>query len=262
MRNIDYMETHIVNVCNLRCKGCSHFSPFVSPKDAAVDYSAFEMDIKRLSQLFDHIFTLRLLGGEPFLCRELLSFCRCARKWLPESDIRLVSNGLLIPRVPADILTELAVLRIGVDVSNYPETKQHIDEIRARLERFGVSHRLSEEIRMFHKRLNLRGDSDIEEIFEHCPTKHCAFFMNGMLANCSAPMLARYINKRFGTGIDVGDDLLSLHHPGLTADDVLSFLSRPMEACRYCALPEEFPWTNTQEPRLEDWLVSSPSGRH
>ena len=67
MQYLDYLETHIINKCKLNCKGCSHFSNIVDDEDAPVDITVFEKDFARLSELFDHIFTIRLMGGEPFL---------------------------------------------------------------------------------------------------------------------------------------------------------------------------------------------------
>ncbi len=44
------LETHLVDHCNLNCKGCSHFSPLSSPNFA--DYNQFTKDLTRLSELF------------------------------------------------------------------------------------------------------------------------------------------------------------------------------------------------------------------
>lgn len=66
MQYLDYLETHIINKCNLNCKGCSHFSNIVDDEDAPVDITVFEKDFARLSELFDHIFTIRLMGGRTF----------------------------------------------------------------------------------------------------------------------------------------------------------------------------------------------------
>ena len=47
---INYIETHLVDHCNLNCKGCSHFSPLVG-KPFYKDYNEFKKEIEQLSKI-------------------------------------------------------------------------------------------------------------------------------------------------------------------------------------------------------------------
>lgn len=60
---IPYLETHIMDSCNLNCKGCTHF-PNLFDKHSKVLFKQLENDIKQVAQK-SHV--LRLLGGEPLL---------------------------------------------------------------------------------------------------------------------------------------------------------------------------------------------------
>ncbi len=62
---IPYLETHIMDSCNLNCKGCTHFSNLYEI-DSNVSYEQFMNDINQLSQKC-FVIQLRLLGGEPLL---------------------------------------------------------------------------------------------------------------------------------------------------------------------------------------------------
>ena len=44
---IPYFETHITEACNLKCRGCSHFSVFAKPK---------HKDLKEFEDEFDEDF--------------------------------------------------------------------------------------------------------------------------------------------------------------------------------------------------------------
>ena len=90
---INYIETHLVDHCNLKCKGCSHFSGLAPEQFISVD--SFYNQMERLSQI-TNIRTLRLMGGEPLLHPKMVDFFVVARSFFPDSEIVLVSNGILL----------------------------------------------------------------------------------------------------------------------------------------------------------------------
>ena len=53
--NLLYLETHVADTCNLKCRGCMHFSNIAS-KPNFPDLKEFDRDFKRLSELFSNIF--------------------------------------------------------------------------------------------------------------------------------------------------------------------------------------------------------------
>jgi molybdenum cofactor biosynthesis enzyme MoaA len=90
-----YVEVHLVDHCNLNCGGCSHFSPIAREWFADVDQ--YEKDMHRLAELFRNVNTVRLMGGEPLLHPQIESFVTITRHYLPKADVRVVTNGLLLP---------------------------------------------------------------------------------------------------------------------------------------------------------------------
>ena len=61
--NLLYLETHVADTCNLKCRGCMHFSNIAIHPNYP-DLQKFEQDFKRLSELFRNIFIIRLMGGD------------------------------------------------------------------------------------------------------------------------------------------------------------------------------------------------------
>ena len=252
---LDYLETHIINICNLKCKGCSHFSPFVQLEDKDVSIENFERDLRIFAKKIDYIYQFRMLGGEPFLCGNITDYIRIARDILPDTDIRVVTNGTLIKNTDEKVFETFAQHNIGIDISHYPVFDKYIEIVIEILQKYKIDCRISERIELFHKRLNLNGDSDINEVFRDCPAKKCAFFLDGQLANCSAPLLAKFINKRFGTDIKTDSSTFDLLQPEYTGEDIIEYLSKPMPACSYCSKPQEFKWESVKTVKLEDWLI-------
>lgn len=95
---ITYLETNIIDSCNLNCKGCSHFASLFTDDDF-YDAETFESDVKAISEKFD-VIRFRLLGGEPFKKDNLLDYVRVAKKYFPKTHVHLVTNGLLISTTP------------------------------------------------------------------------------------------------------------------------------------------------------------------
>ena len=91
---ITYMETNIIDSCNLNCKGCSHFSSLFTDKDF-YDVNSFARDVQRISEKFD-VIRFRLLGGEPFKKHDLADYIKISAKHFPKTHVHLVTNGLLI----------------------------------------------------------------------------------------------------------------------------------------------------------------------
>lgn len=262
MKYLGYLETHIINKCNLNCKGCSHFSNIVDEEDSVVDINVFERDFWRLSELFDHIFTIRLMGGEPFLNPDMGKYIEIVRKYFPKTDLRILTNGLLIPNAEDCVLQDIANHNVSLDISCYPVTDRIRDKIEGRLNAYGIKSNFSELVIDFHKRLNVQGDHDINEMYGSCPSKVCTFVSDGKLAICPAPFMSRFLNKRFNTGIDVNDDLLDLYKPDLTPEDIIEYLKKPMKSCGFCSAPEDFKWECGKVPELEDWLVAESLERY
>lgn len=261
MQFLEYLETHVINICNLNCKGCSHFSNIVDEDDAIVDIINFEKDFIRLRELFDHIFMIRLMGGEPFINKELGDYIIIVRKYFPESDLRILTNGLLIPSASENLLDIIAANEVVIDISSYPVTESIRPQIEERLEKFGIKCNFSELVTKFHKRLNIEGTHNPVEMFKSCPSKICTFVHDGKLAVCPAPFMSVFLNKRFGTNIEVECDLLDLYQDGITAEYVKDYLRKPMKSCGYCSLPEDYMWECGLVPKLEDWLVAGSLGK-
>ena len=261
LQYLEYLETHVINKCNLNCKGCSHFSNIVEDEDSVVELEVFERDFKRLRELFDHIFMIRLMGGEPFLNENLEKYVEIVRKYFPKSDLRILTNGILIPKVGDQLLNQLSIKGVKIDISCYKPTNDLRKEIENRLQMFGIEFDFSEVINTFHRRLNLSGDNDKQEMYSCCPSNICTFIHDGKMAVCPAPFMSKFLNKRFNTSVYVESDLLDLNQPNITAEIVKKYLKTPMKSCGFCSMPEDFKWQCGTKPVLEDWLIEKSMRR-
>jgi MoaA/NifB/PqqE/SkfB family radical SAM enzyme len=74
---LPYVEMHVVDHCNLNCKGCSHFSPIAD--ELFTDIGEFTRDLQQLRRLVSNIEVIRLMGGEPLLHPNITDFIRSTK---------------------------------------------------------------------------------------------------------------------------------------------------------------------------------------
>ena len=112
---LPHLEMHIADSCNLKCKGCAHFSPIFN--QSLPVYEECMNDIRIMKEKVSHIIRFYILGGEPLLNPELERYVTGIRGELPKTNIWLVTNGLLIPNLPDHTLMTMAENRIVVSIS-------------------------------------------------------------------------------------------------------------------------------------------------
>ncbi len=100
------LRISVTDRCNLRCTYCMP-SEFFGPDYAFLpreELLSFE-EIERLARLFVHLGVqkLRITGGEPLLRRDLAHLIERLSSIDGVDDIAMTTNGLLLPRLAADL---------------------------------------------------------------------------------------------------------------------------------------------------------------
>lgn len=238
-----YFEYHVSYHCNLNCKGCGHYSN-IAPKEFG-DFEGFKRDIHRLKELFWGIRTIRLMGGEPLLNPKLPDFCRAAREVFPDADIRVVSNGLLIPSIDVELLKTMKENHIGFDITLYPPTSELKEKIELRCLENGILCVMSGKVSQFFRITNAKGDSDKEKEHEKCISRRCHFLENGKVSVCGLPILNKKYKDVVNSKVPVFEqDIVDIYDSSLDGFSLNEFLSKPLESCRYCDMEhaEWFEW--------------------
>jgi MoaA/NifB/PqqE/SkfB family radical SAM enzyme len=250
---LNYLELHLTDHCNLNCKGCGHFCPIAGEWFANIEQHA--KDMEQLSKLFSKITKIRLMGGEPLLHPDVTSFLSVTRHWFPASDIRLVTNGILLPQMPDSFWAVCQSTRIAIDMTVYPPLRQRATEWIELVQKkeIPVYPAFAEE---FSAHMNLRGDSDPQEAFRICrKLRRCIFLQQGKLYICAIPAMVHYFNKKYGTHIKESG-FVDIHQPGLTGWKTLEVLSLPAEVCCYCSYDfPTYPWA-VSERTMKEWDVA------
>lgn len=251
---LTYLELHLTDHCNLNCKGCSHYCP-IAPKHYA-DLHQHEKDMQRLRQLFRGIHMIRLMGGEPLLHPEAALFIRTTRSAFPKSDLRFVTNGILLPQASKTFWSACRDTNTTIDLTVYPPLRKRLTDYRALCNSKSVSLHITR-MKAFYAHCNLKGNSDKKKAFKICRRMNvCPFLRNGRLYSCCIPPLIHYFNEKFGYKI-TADEGINIHSTLLSGRGILRKLGRPIDTCKWCSYDfVPFTWeVSNQVP--EEWVAEA-----
>ena len=225
---IDYFETHIEDACNLKCRGCSHFSGLVK-KSRPKDLIEFKKEMHRLSEI-EEVKTIRLMGGEPLVNPKFMDYLYIARRYFPHSKIVLVTNGILIDRL-MPYRAALIDLDIDVTMSNYHIAIQDTDTLRKL-----PYTELHEKGQLYNISLDLEGKQNSEQAYENCDLhQHKWYFLrDGRFYPCCVAGCIKDFWEHFGLDFGFAQEELGIDIFEHTAEEIEEFLNRPIKLCRFC----------------------------
>ena len=236
---IEYLEHHIVDHCNLNCVGCSHFSPLADQWFENLE--DFKKDFSKLASMTE-VGTSRLMGGEPLLHPQVTEFIKIARELFPNTDLQLVTNGLLLSKRKDEIMDLCNDLHVTICVSDY-----HIIDLKKALEGFKYT-RVDYKARLYNVCLDPFGSRNNIDSFNHCDLHifHWYYFQGGRFYPCCIFANIQHFNKYFKKELEESDisefmtlrtpekDEISISIHEHTIEEVEQFLNIPKEVCKYC----------------------------
>lgn len=232
---LDQVEMHIMDACNLNCRGCAHYSPIF--KKEIPNFDERIRDVCLLKEKFDGILRFYILGGEPFLNPEVGKYAQVISQILPDTEIYIVTNGLLVPRVSQNILEDIKSAGVIIEISEYEPTHRMIDDIKATLNNAEIPYviRALDTKQKFNIPLSLEAKDDF-----YCISNGCITIWNGKIARCPQVMYIDYFNKYFNTAFP-GEGALDLESCQ-GGEELKAFLNKEVSLCKYCA-KHEIEWS-------------------
>lgn len=214
---LEFLEIMVIRTCNLSCQGCTTFSDLKYQ-----GYTTWQQGRAWLEPWLDRI-TLEgvgVMGGEPLINPEIRSWLVGLRELMPDTQIRFVTNGLLLDRHwdIVELLQQLGntVLKISQHVST-PELDNTIQRIHKNynwtpIEEYGIkrwqgANRTRFQISQPTQFLKtFRNDytrmaphnNQPKEAFDICVQKRCPLLYQGKIYKCGTVALTPELLDRFG----------------------------------------------------------------
>jgi hypothetical protein len=237
---LQFIDLHIIDGCNYKCSKCFKFSPLCKGK-GEMDYDKVIKDLEQLSKVTNkELRGISIIGGEPLFSKDIVKYMNETRRLFPNTDITIISNGVLIPNMPKEFFESLKRDNIMIAISKYHEDKFYT-KIEETLQNNGCGDRFVYSCikemgcAMFLKmELDEEGRSDPKEIWDDCSAKNgCVLLKDGKLWSCSNHCMKYLLNEYFGTNlIDYEEDGIDIYHNDLQG--IIEHLKKPKKGCRYC----------------------------
>lgn len=233
-----HFEFHLVEHCNLKCAGCTHFSSIAEEEFADLD--EFRRDINRLSELTGGITRfINLLGGEPLLHPQINLFIEATRTAFPHTVIRVVTNGIKLLEMDSDFWDVCRNNNIVIGITQYPIDIDYEGRIQ-KIEDEGICYESFSggdlpRDEMWRLCLDKSGNNRPLENFIKCPRANaCIFIKHGKVFNCATMANIEHFNSCFGTAMEISQDDYADIYQCTSINEILDKLCNPKPFCRYC----------------------------
>lgn len=151
--NVLKTDISLTTLCTLNCENCMQFLPYW--KEGRRQENSLEKikeDIDIYFRYVDYLLDLDIVGGEPFLYRNLKDFIIYIGENYREriGYVGFITNGMIVPK--DDILELLSKYSIDVSISDYSEDieyKHKIELLCKKLEDYKISYMRNKQIDWF-----------------------------------------------------------------------------------------------------------------
>lgn len=181
IRSVDLV---ITEKCTLKCRDCANLMQFFeSPKN--IDADSAINGIKALAQRCNMINEVRVIGGEPFVNKDIYKIISELNTIENINSIVIYTNGM-VP-LKKEHVTLLQGEKIHFSVTDYGEIGKNTSETTAFLEANEISHRVhppehwtdSGRIEKFN-----RSDAELTELFSNCCGKNLFTLVEDRFYRC------------------------------------------------------------------------------
>lgn len=257
------LEYHLVDSCNLKCAGCSHYSSLLNK----LTYTKLEDIITDLTllknKIGDNLAELRLLGGEPLLHPQICECLSEIRKLFPKTILVIVTNGILLKKMSEEFYNICSKSKIQISITDYGLF--NVEEVLNKLKSLGINttvYRNSSKNLTWHYK-HIRLTEGKIDCLSKCIFKNiCNNYRNGKIYLCPHIAYIKFFNDYFGKNITLDDtDYISLDEINSFDELVEKIKSAKPNFCyKYCnyydkAHPEKGQWHTTKKDINEFCLI-------
>lgn len=189
------LEMHLAHSCNLRCQSCSHYANY--QLSGILPFAQGSFWLRTWAERIEPV-RFSFLGGEPLLNEEVNKFLRLARRLWPVTEIRLVTNGLLLQRCTAPFWSTLSETSTLVTVSIHSSDPSYQNKLLQNLKclqenaekynfRWEKRNSISNWYRLYRgvgEQMTPFTDGNPHKSWQACQNKHCVTLQDNALWKC------------------------------------------------------------------------------
>jgi organic radical activating enzyme len=234
--HVPRLNVVITSRCTLNCRHCSSLMPYYeTPSD--FDLSAIVASLDALFACADLVYHVELLGGEPFLNKDLPIIADHLLDSERVLHMDVITNGTVLP--PDRMLSALNRDAVSVVIDDYGQLSRKKRSLSDALQRHGIDFRVNKhwawaDLGGFEARH--LSEKALTERFRKCNFNTCTELLDGKLYRC--PRSSH--GTKTGMIPEYAEDYLDISHAStndpLIKESVKGFLceKRFIRACDHC----------------------------
>ena len=232
---IPSIDVIVTEKCSLACADCANLMPyFKEPKN--VDFEVICSSLEKIASVCDSILELRILGGEPFIVKDVDKIINyCTGKIKIADRVVIYSNATILPRPNA--IKAMKHKNVFVEITDYGKLSRALDKTKSLYDQEGILYQVEQLPDSWDDSADIiqpqRSIDENQYIFDSCCAKYLYTLMHGKLYRCPFSASLNYIDSNLGNSHDYVDCILD--------DDSLkmrleSFIYSPryFPSCEFC----------------------------
>jgi len=238
--DIKSIDVQITERCSLKCKDCSNLMQYYT-KPEHNELNLMFKSIKRFMACVDNIYEFRVIGGDPFMHKDLHKIINNLVKYDQTTKIAIYTNARIIPK--RENLECLKNKKVILDISDYgllDKTKRKADELIkiCKDNNIAYSNRVITvwsdcgRILPFQKRT----EEERRRVFDNCCNSDLLSLLHGKLYRC--PFSANATNLKAiphdkNEIVDLSDEKIPLNVLKVKIKE-LTYDKKYLTACNFC----------------------------
>lgn len=257
-RTLDFV---ITERCSLKCKECSNLMQFYEqPKNYPL--AELKEDLTNLLSIADEIYELRLIGGEPFMHKQMKELIAFLNQEPKIRHISIYTNATILP--PEELLFLMKEgKKTWFSISDYGKLSRNLRALLSRLDAHGIGYEHKSIDYWTHCASFKHRKRSLEErkrVYYECCAKDLLTYIKGKL--CACPFIANGINLNAIPAF--AGDYVDLRRKDLRSnvirDEIAKkFRNRPFFAsCNFCTGRPAVPFIKEEDKIAPHEQVASP----
>ena len=233
LKCIDIM---ITEKCSMKCKDCANLMQYyVKPENANLDI--LFSSLNKLMSSIDHLYEFRVLGGEPFMNKDINKIIKHLLNYKNFSNIVIYSNATIVPK--KENLECLKNEKITIEITNYgKDLSRNHDQCVKTYENNNIKFKTkgpgdwteSGKVK-FYK----RSKEELQKTFDNCCVKNTTTLLDGVLYRC--PFAANATKLKAVPMVD--HEVVNLNNNETCEEIKNNFKNffhndKPLKACSFC----------------------------
>lgn len=190
---LKYIDIMITEKCSMKCKDCSNLMQYYKNAKNS-DIELLLRSVKKIMDCVDSLNEFRVLGGEPFMNKEIGKIINNLKKYKHVSQIVVYTNGTILPK--GENLEALKDSKIVMDITNYGYLSRNHDKLIELLTKENIPFLTTIPKWTDSGRINFQNktENELKFQFKNCCTNDYLTLLNGKLYRC--PFSANTMNLK------------------------------------------------------------------